>query len=92
MLDLDVALQNTYRACINIDENLHELKVLAGINTAVTAVGTAAGAGATITGLVKSDIDKRIETLFGEFQIHKAFFAVFIGSWWPFGVVLYGGV
>ena len=48
VLDLDVALQNTYRACINIDENLHELKVLAGINTAVTAVGTAAGAGAGI--------------------------------------------
>jgi hypothetical protein len=68
VLDLDVALQNTYRACINIDEILHELKVLAGINTAVTAVGTAAGAGATITGLVKSDIDKRVETLFGELQ------------------------
>ncbi len=62
-LDLDVALQNTYRACVGIDDSLSELKKLAGINTAVTAVGTATGASATIVGLVKASKDKRIEEL-----------------------------
>ena len=62
-LDLDVALQNTYRACVGIDESLAELKKLAGINTAVTAVGTAAGGSATVVGLVKSKKDKQIAEL-----------------------------
>lgn len=62
-LDLDVALQNTYRACVGIDNSLSELKKLAGINTAVTAVGTATGASATIVGLVKKSKDKELEKL-----------------------------
>ncbi len=61
---LDVALQNTYRACVDIDDNLHDLKTLAGINTAVTAVGTGLGAGALVTGLVKANLDKQIEQMF----------------------------
>ena len=52
-LDLTSALQNTYRNCVGIDENLHDLKVLAGINTAVSAVGTGLGVGAAATGLAK---------------------------------------
>ena len=63
-LDLDVALRNTYRACVDIDENLHDLKVLAGVNTAVTAVGSGLGIGATAVGLAKSNIDKQIEQNF----------------------------
>ncbi|MCQ2574962.1 MAG: hypothetical protein MJ156_02580, partial [Alphaproteobacteria bacterium] len=63
VLDLNIALQNTYRACAEIDDNLHELKVLAGVNTAVTAVGTATGTGAIATGFVKQKTDKEIEEL-----------------------------
>lgn len=63
VLDLNTALQNTYRACAEIDENLHELKVLAGVNTAVTAVGTGLGVGAAATGFVKASKDKEIERL-----------------------------
>jgi hypothetical protein len=66
ILDLDVALQNTYRACVNIDDNLHDLKVLAGVNTAVTAVGAGLGAGALAVGLTKAQLDKKIEELYGE--------------------------
>lgn len=61
VLDLNTALQNTYRACAEIDDNLHDLKVLAGINTAVTGVGTGLGVGATATGFVKASKDKQVE-------------------------------
>ena len=57
---LNDALRATYTACVGIDESLHELKVLAGINTAVTSVGTAAGVGAAATGFVKAAKDKEI--------------------------------
>ncbi|MDW2958573.1 MAG: hypothetical protein R8M37_02075 [Alphaproteobacteria bacterium] len=39
------------------------MKKMAGINTAVTAVGTAAGVGATVVGFIKADKDERIEKL-----------------------------
>lgn len=65
-LDLDVALQNTYRACVDIDDNLHDLKVLAGVNTAVTSVGSALGVGALAVGLTKAELDKRIESLYDD--------------------------
>ena len=61
VLDLNTALQNTYRACADIDNNLHDLKVLAGVNTAVTAVGTGLGVGAAATGFVKARKDKQVE-------------------------------
>ena len=63
VLDLDVALQKTYIACVGIDDELADLKKMAGINTAVTAVGTAAGGAATVVGLVKASKDKRIADL-----------------------------
>ena len=69
VLDLNTALQNTYKACADIDDNLHELKVLAGVNTAVTAVGTGLGVGATATGFAKAATDKKIEDL--EEQLKK---------------------
>ena len=62
-LDLNDALKNTYTACVNIDDNLHELKVLAGVNTAVTAVGTAVGVGAVATGFAKVKTDADIDRL-----------------------------
>lgn len=61
ILPLDDALRATYTACVGIDDELADLKKMAGINTAITSVGTAAGIGATVTGLVKADKDKHIE-------------------------------
>ena len=68
MLSLDDALRATYTACVDIDDRLHDLKVLAGVNTAVTSVGTAAGIGATVTGVVKSSTDRKIAQLERELQ------------------------
>ena len=59
VLSLEDALRATYTACVGIDESLSDLKKMAGINTAVTAVGTAAGAGATVVGIVKADKDSK---------------------------------
>ena len=63
VLDLNTALQNTYHACVGIDDSLADLKKMAGINTAVTAVGTATGGAATVVGLVKVSKDKEAEEL-----------------------------
>lgn len=63
VLDLNTALQNTYRACADIDDNLHDLKVLAGVNTAVTAVGTGLGVGAAATGFAKASKDSKSKQL-----------------------------
>ena len=62
-LSLDDALRATYSACVGIDDALYDLKKMAGINTAITAVGTAAGAGATVVGVVKSSKDAKAEAL-----------------------------
>ena len=57
-LNLVATLQNTYSACVGIDESLADLKKMAGINTAITGVGTGLGAGATIVGIVKNKKDE----------------------------------
>ena len=59
-LELDDALRATYSACVGIDENLSDLKKMAGINTVVTAVGTGLGAGALTVGIIASRIKSRI--------------------------------
>jgi len=61
--DLNTALKNTYVACVGIDESLYELKMLAGINTAVTGVGTGLGVGAVATGFAKQKTDEDIDRL-----------------------------
>lgn len=63
---LVTALQNTYSACVGIDEALADLKKMAGINTAITGVGTGLGAGATIVGIVKESTDRTIDDLLRE--------------------------
>lgn len=60
---LVVALQDTYMSCVGIDDELYELKKMAGINTAITGVGTGLGIGATAVGIAKERIDKTIDTL-----------------------------
>lgn len=67
-IELDTALQNTYRACVGIDDKLSDYKILAGINTGVQAVGTGLGVGATVVGVVKASKDKEIETLEKKFE------------------------
>ena len=54
---LVAALQKTYSACVGIDNSLADLKKMAGINTAITGVGTGLGVGATVVGIVKSQKD-----------------------------------
>lgn len=61
VLDLNSALQKTYIACVGIDEELADLKKMAGINTAITGVGTGLGIGATSVGITKARTDKDIE-------------------------------
>lgn len=61
VLPLYDALRATYSACIGIDDKLAELKKMAGINTAVTGVGTAVSTGATVVGIVKASKDKEVE-------------------------------
>ena len=63
VLPLDDALRATYTACIGIDDSLSDLKTMAGINTAVTAVGTGLGAGATVVGIVKVNKDAKAEEI-----------------------------
>ena len=57
-LPLDAALRATYTACVGIEDKLSEYKTLAGINTAVSGVGTGLGVGATVTGIVKASTDR----------------------------------
>lgn len=63
ILDIDIAMNNARAACSGISEKLAPLKTMAGINTAVTGVGTAANAGATVVGIVKASKDKQAEDI-----------------------------
>lgn len=66
--DLDNALRATYTSCVGIDNELADLKKMAGINTAVTGVGTGLGVGATVVGIVKASKDKQIARLEKELE------------------------
>ena len=63
VLDLDSALRETYTNCVGIDDALHDMKVLAGINTAVTGVGTVAGGGALIAGIKRHNILNKLRDI-----------------------------
>lgn len=66
--DMESALRATYVSCVGIDEALHDMKVKAGISTAVTGVGTGLGIGATATGIAKAQTDKTIEQKFKDLE------------------------
>ncbi|MBP5794712.1 MAG: hypothetical protein J6W41_01695 [Alphaproteobacteria bacterium] len=59
---LNSGLQKTYMSCMGIDDLLGNMKKIAGINTGVTGVGTAAGAGAVVVGI------KNHDELFGDLR------------------------
>ena len=63
VFDIEIALNNTKSACGGISEKLAPLKTMAGINTGITGVGTAANAGATVVGVVKASKDVEAEKL-----------------------------
>ncbi|MBR6752198.1 MAG: hypothetical protein IKL95_02920, partial [Alphaproteobacteria bacterium] len=70
-LELDDALRATYSACVGIDENLSDLKKMAGINTAVTAVGTGLGAGALTVGIIKANKDSQARVKYNDYMSSK---------------------
>lgn len=64
----DAAISNARTNCGAISQSFGAMKTMAQINTAVTGIGTAAGAGATIVGITKTSIDKQIEKLISDVQ------------------------
>ena len=61
--ELAAAIENVRTACSGISNELIELKKMAGINTAVTGVGTAAAGVALGTGLAKAKTDEHIDLI-----------------------------
>ncbi len=66
--DLGAAIENTRVACGGISDELSDMKTKAGINTAVTSVGTVAGGVALGTGIAKANVDKEIAELESEIE------------------------
>ena len=60
---LDVSIQNVRAACNGLSGQMDELKRMAGINTAVTGVGTLASGGATVAGVVKANVDAQADEI-----------------------------
>ncbi len=65
-LEPEAAIANARINCDAISQRFKSMKTMAQINTAVTGVGTAAGAGATIVGIAKANVDKEIEKLIND--------------------------
>lgn len=61
--DLDVAMNNVRNVCSGINSKMDHLKLMAGINTGIGAVGTVTGAVALGTGIAKAQTDKEIAAL-----------------------------
>ncbi len=61
--DLDAAVLRVRTHCTGIAHEFDKMKTMAGINTAVTGVGTLAGGGAIATGFVKQSKDAQIAKL-----------------------------
>ncbi|MBO5834021.1 MAG: hypothetical protein J6R22_03640 [Alphaproteobacteria bacterium] len=59
-VDLETALSKVRASCGGISEELNTMKTLAGIGTAVSAVGTVAGGAAVATGVMKNNTDLEI--------------------------------
>lgn len=59
--DLAMAIDNVRAACAGISNELNHMKQMAGINTAITGVGTVAGGVALGTGIAKAKTDKQVD-------------------------------
>nr|DAU94616.1 MAG TPA: hypothetical protein [Microviridae sp.] len=70
-----IAIENTQVNCDRISQSFKSMKTMAQVNTAVTAVGTAAGVGATAVGIAKAGTDKQIEKLINDVKQREARFS-----------------
>lgn len=61
--ELVVAIENVRASCGGISDELNHMKTMAGINTAVTGVGTVAGGVALGTGIAKANVDEEVGEL-----------------------------
>lgn len=61
--DLNSVIDEVRLSCAGLSQELEHMKTMAGIGTAVTAVGSVAGGVALGTGIAKAQIDKEIEEL-----------------------------
>lgn len=59
--DLNMAIDSVRVACSGISNELNHLKQMAGINTAITGVGTVASGVALGTGIAKANVDKQVD-------------------------------
>ncbi len=66
--ELDAAIANVRTACGGISDAMVDLKRMAGINAAVTGVGTAIGVGATAVGIAKVGVDAEADEVEKELQ------------------------
>ena len=66
--DLPIQIAKARTACAGISDAIAHLKKMAGINTAITAVGTVAGGVALGTGIAKANVDEKAEQLEAELQ------------------------
>ena len=57
-VDLDAALNKVRTSCGGISEELSTMRAMAGIGTAVSAVGTATGVAAVVAGVMKAKVEK----------------------------------
>ena len=58
--ELTDAINSVRSACGGISNEIGDMKTMAGINTAVTGVGTVAGGVALGTGIAKANVDNKI--------------------------------
>ena len=61
-MDLVAAIENVRTACGSINQELTDMKTMAGITTAVTSVGTVTGGVATVAGATKAVVDNEISS------------------------------
>ena len=64
--ELTAAIEKVRSTCGGISDQLADMKKMAGINTAVTGVGTVAGGVALGTGIAKAGVDKDYDALIEE--------------------------
>ncbi len=62
-INLKNAISNTKSACSGIGDSMRDLKIKAGINTAVTGVGTVSSGVALGTGIAKTGVDREYDNL-----------------------------
>jgi hypothetical protein len=71
-VELDSALLRAIQNCSGISTEFDKMKTMAGINTAVTGVGTLAGGGAIYAGFSKQSVDKIAEEIASKLQDEKS--------------------